>query len=253
MGGHSHWSQIKRQKGAADAKRGQLFTKLAREIAVAAREGGSGDPNLNPRLRLAIERARSFNMPMDSIERAIKRGTGQAEGAELQEVLYEGYGPGGIAILVVALTDNRNRAVAEVRTTFARGGGSLGEAGSVVWQFDNRGVITVDASSPDVDPEAVALTAIDAGADDVTVSDHLVEVYTSPANLETVRSALEKNGLAITSADLVMVPKSTVPIDEKESVQALRLLDRLEELDDVQRVYSNAEFADAALATYATQ
>jgi len=250
MGGHSHWSQIKRQKQAADAKRGQLFTKLAREIAVATREGGSSDPAMNPRLRLAIERARSYNMPLENIERAIKRGLGQTNEAALVEAIYEGYGPGGIAILVVALTDNKNRTVSEVRTAFSRSGGSLGEAGCVAWLFEQKGVITINAA--DVDPEAVALQAIDAGAEDVKLEGSLVEVYTAPEDLEKVRRTLQEENIPIANAEVSFVPKSTVPLDEKDTLQALRLLDRLEELDDVQRVYSNAEFADAVLSTYAS-
>lgn len=250
MGGHSHWSQIKRQKGTADARRGQLFTKLAREITVATRQGGGGDPSMNPRLRLAIDKARSYNMPLDNIDRAIKRGLGQTGEAELVETIYEGYGPGGIAIMVEALTDNRNRTAADVRAAFSRGGGSLGEAGCVSWLFENKGVISVAADDVD-DPDAVGLQAIDAGADDVETEGDAVEIYTDPDRLDEVRRALEAEDIPIASADVTMVPKSTVPLDDKDSLQALKLLDRLEELDDVQRVYSNAEFSDAVLAEYA--
>jgi len=254
MGGHSHWTQIKRQKGAMDAKRGQLFTKLAREIAVAAREGGGADPAMNPRLRLAIDRARSYNMPMDSIQRAIQRGLGPTGESELMEAVYEGYGPGGIAILVVALTDNRNRAVSDVRMSFSRHGGSLGEAGCVSWLFEQRGLIMINtAEVGSLDAETIALQAIDAGAEDVRVEDGLVEVHTAPEKLEAVRRSLQDAlAISITNAEISFVPKSMVSLDEKDSTQALRLLDRLEELDDVQRVYSNAEFADTVLAAYAT-
>jgi YebC/PmpR family DNA-binding regulatory protein len=245
MSGHSKWAQIKRQKGVNDSRRGQMFTKLGREITVAARQGGP-DPDSNFRLRLAIQRARDNNMPSDTIERAIKRGTGNNEGADLQEITYEGYGPGGTAIMVEVLTDNRNRSAAELRATFTRAGGNLGETGSVGWQFESRGVITVDANG--ADPEAIELAAIDAGAEDVKTEDGVVEITTAPTDLEAVRRALAEQRLKITSAELSMVPKTTVDLDDKASEQVLRLLDRLEELDDVQRVYSNAEFSETALA-----
>ncbi len=250
MGGHSHWSQIKRQKGASDAKRGAMFTKLSREITVAAREGG-GDPNMNPRLRLAIDKARENNMPMDTIKRAIERGTGGGEGASaLQEITFEGYGPGGVAILIQTVTDNRNRTVSELRTTLTRGGGNLGESGSVAWQFESRGLITIEAG-PGEDPEELALAAIDAGAEDVRVEGQFVEVYTGPTDLDRVRRQLQDAGLKIASAELSMAPKNTVPLDEKTALQALKLLDQLEDLDDVQKVYSNADFPESVLMAYA--
>ncbi len=245
MSGHSKWAQIKRQKGVNDSRRGQMFTKLGREITVAARHGGP-DPDGNFRLRLAIQRARDNNMPSETIDRAIKRGSGGSEGVELQEITYEGYGPGGTAIMVEVLTDNRNRSAAELRATFTRAGGNLGETGSVGWQFESRGVITVEASGAEA--EAVELAAIDAGAEDVKSEDSIVEITTAPTDLETVRRALAEQHLKITSAELSMVPKTTVDLDDKASEQVLRLLDRLEELDDVQRVYSNAEFSETVLA-----
>ena len=250
MGGHSHWSTIKRQKASQDAKRGQLFTKLAREIVVAARASGP-DPDMNPRLRLAIDKARSYNMPMDNIERAIKRGSGQVEGADLIEATFEGYGPGGVAILVDVLADNRNRAVQELRTTLARGGGNLGEAGCVAWQFQGKGVIEVNAGGVDLDE--VGLIAIDAGADDVRVEKEKgrVVVYTEPSALDRVRQTLADGGLTVESAELAMIPTSTVSLEETTAVQMLRLLDSLEELDDVQSVHSNADFPDAVLMEYA--
>ncbi len=252
MGGHSHWSQIKRQKWAADAKRGQLFSKLTREIAVAAREGGP-DPDLNPRLRLAIERAREHNMPLDTIERAIKRATGSGDEArQFQEVHFEGYGPGGVAILVDALTDNRNRTVSEVRQVLSRNGGSLGEAGSVSWQFESRGVVSISVPEG-ADPDELALQVIDAGADDVRVEDRRIEAYVDPSGLSDLRAALEERDLTIDSAEVTMLPRATVPLDEKTAVQVLRLLDALEELEDVQRVYSNAEFPDSVLMEYASR
>jgi len=249
MGGHSHWSTIKRQKGASDAKRGQLFTKLSREVTIAAREGGA-DPTMNPRLRLAIDKAREGNMPADTIKRAIERGAGGGEGAAaLQEIMFEGYGPGGVAILVQTLTDNRNRTVSDLRTTLTRGGGTLGEAGSVAWQFENKGLIALDADG--ADPEELALQAIDAGAEDVRVDGNFIEVYTVPTDLDRVRRALKDAGLKVTTAELYMVPKNTMPVDEKTGAQALRLLDQIEDLDDVQKVYSNADFPESVLMEYA--
>ncbi len=249
MGGHSHWSTIKRQKGASDAKRGAVFTKLSREVTVAAREGG-GDPAMNSRLRLAVEKAREGNMPADTIKRAIERGVGGGEGAAaLMEITFEGYGPGGVAILVQTLTDNRNRTVSDLRTILTRGGGTLGESGSVAWQFDNKGLIAIEAK--DADPEELALIAIDAGAEDVRVDGDFVEVYTGPTDLDRVRRRLKDAGLNITAAELSMLPKNTLPLDEKAAVQALKLLDQIEDLDDVQKVYSNADFPDAVLMEYA--
>jgi YebC/PmpR family DNA-binding regulatory protein len=249
MSGHSKWSTIKRQKGVADDKRGQLFTKLGREVTMAARRGG-GDPEMNPALRLAIERARENNMPKENIERAIKKGTGEDESAaQLEEVIYEGYGPGGAAILVQALTDNRNRTASDVRSTFAKAGGNLGESGSVAWQFENRGLITIAASG--VDPEEVALLAIDGGADDVKVEDGTVEVYTPPDQLHVVKNALAQADVPVGSAEVAQLPKSTVTLDAHQATQVLRLLDKLDELDDVQHVSSNADFPEDVLAAYA--
>jgi YebC/PmpR family DNA-binding regulatory protein len=247
MSGHSKWAQIKRQKGVADAKRGQLFTKLAREIIVAVREGGS-NPEANFRLRLAVQKARDSNMPLDNIDRAIKRGSGQAEGASLVEMVLEGYGPNGVAILVSALSDNRNRTLQEVRNIFTRNGGNLGESGCVAWLFDNRGVIAVDAGEQDT--EALALEAIDAGAEDVKVENNYIEIYTRPEELEKVREALKQKDIPIASAELSRVPKTVVQLEEKSALQTLRLLDKLEELDEVQSVSSNADFPDTILEKY---
>jgi YebC/PmpR family DNA-binding regulatory protein len=247
MSGHSKWAQIKRQKGAADAKRGQLFTKLAREIIVAVREGGS-NPEANFRLRLAVQKARDSNMPLDNIDRAIKRGSGQAEGASLVEMVLEGYGPNGVAILVSALSDNRNRTLQEVRNIFTRNGGNLGESGCVAWLFDNRGVIAVDAGEQDT--EALALEAIDAGAEDVKVENNYIEIYTRPEELEKVREALKQKDIPVASAELSRVPKTVVQLEEKSALQTLRLLDKLEELDEVQSVSSNADFPDTILEKY---
>jgi YebC/PmpR family DNA-binding regulatory protein len=250
MGGHSHWSQIKRQKGDADVKRGGLFTKLSREITVAAREGG-GDPGMNPRLRLAIDKGREANMPADTIKRAVERGVGGGEGADLQEITFEGYGPGGVAIIVQAFTDNRNRTVSGLRTTLNRGGGNLGESGSVAWQFESKGLIVLEVG--DGDPEEVALAAIDAGADDVRVQGDQIDVYTASTELEEVRRQLQAAGLTVASAELSQLPKNTVALDEQTAAQVLRLLDQIEEMDDVQKVYSNADFPDAVLMEYAAR
>ena len=247
MSGHSKWSTIKRQKGVADARRGQVFTKLAREIIVAVREGGP-NPEGNFRLRLAVQKARDSNMPLDNIERAIKRGSGHAEGAVLAEMTLEGYGPSGVAILVQAVSDNRNRTLQEVRNIFTRHGGNLGESGCVAWLFDSRGVITVETNKKDA--EELALQAIDSGADDVKIEKTFIDIYTKPADLEKVREALEKQKIAVASAELLMVPKSTIELEAKAALQTLKMLDRLEELDEVQLVSSNADFSDAILEEY---
>jgi len=250
MSGHSKWASIKHQKGVADAKRGQLFTKLTQEIIVAVHEGGS-NPTTNFRLRLAIQRARDNSMPSDNIERAIKRGSGEIEGASLIEMVLEGYGPSGAAILVQALTDNRNRTLQDVRNTFSRGGGNMGESGCVAWIFDSKGLIAIKIN--DLDAEDLALQAIDTGAEDVMIENGCVEIYTKPDELEMVRTALEQKGLAIASAELSMVPKTMVELDEKAALQALKLLDKLEELDEVQHVSSNADFSDSILERYQSQ
>jgi len=243
MSGHSKWAQIKRQKGVADHRRGQLFTKFAREIIVAVREGGPSPEN-NFRLRLTIQKARDSNMPSDNIERAIKKGSGEAGGAALSEITFEGYGPHGIAVMVETLTDNRNRTVQEVRSLFARHGGSLGSNGSVSWLFDNRGVIVVETDG--AQSEELALTAIDAGADDVKEEKGYLEIQTTPQNLETVRKAVEKIKPPV-SAQVMRVAKKTVVLDEKEAIQTLKLLDHLEELDDVQSVCANLDYSEAVL------
>jgi len=247
VSGHSKWSQIKRAKGVTDAKRGQLFTKLGREISVAAREGGP-DPEANARLRLAVQRAREANMPMDTIERAIKKVSG-TDSAALEEIVYEGYGPNGAAILIEAMTDNRNRTVAEIRNVFTRGGGSLGNAGCVAYLFDSRGIISVEPNG--ADPDDVALKAIDAGADDFRVDDDAIEIYTDPTQLESVRSALEQEKVAVSNAEMAMIPKTTLELEPKDTVSVLKLMERLEELDDVQRVYSNLELSEEALKQFA--
>jgi len=247
MSGHSKWAQIKRQKGANDARKGQTFTKLGREITVAARQGGT-DPEANFRLRLAIVKAREANMPTENIERAIKRAAGAGEGATLEEVSYEGYGPGGAALLVEVTTDNRNRAASEVRNAFTRGGGNLGESGCVAWLFEPRGVIVVEVG--DADADEIALFAIDAGAEDVKTENGTVEVYTEPTALEQVRREIERRRLKVASAESSMLPKASLTLDEKDALQLLKLMDRLEDLDDVQKVYTNAEFREDLLEKY---
>jgi YebC/PmpR family DNA-binding regulatory protein len=249
MSGHSKWSTIKRQKGANDAKRGALFTKVAREIMVAARAGG-GDPDANYRLRLAMDKARSVNMPMDNIKRAIERATGGGDGEQFEEIVYEGYGPGGVAILVEAATDNRNRTASDVRSMFTKAGGSLAGSGAVAWQFEPRGLITLPADGRDVDD--LALAAIDAGAADVDTSDPgLVEVYTDPADLERVRTALDAQAIPVESAESTMIAKTTVELDAHRARQNLRLIELLEELDDVQRVTANFDIPEDVFAEVA--
>lgn len=246
MSGHSKWSTIKRKKGANDEKRGQLFTKLAREITLAARSGVP-DPDSNFRLRIAIDRAKSENLPNDNIQRAIERATGGAGGAALEEVTYEGFGPGGVALVVHAMTDNRNRTVGDVRSILTRSGGSLGENGSVAWMFDSVGQIVVGPG--ETDPEEVALLAIDAGADDVQVEEDAIEIFTQVEDLHTVQQQLADSSLEIQSAELTMKPKNLMEVDPSLAVQALRLLEKLDDLDDVQHVYSNLDVTDDVLAT----
>jgi YebC/PmpR family DNA-binding regulatory protein len=251
MSGHSKWSTIKRQKGANDAKRGALFTKVTREIMIAARQGGA-DLDANYRLRLAVDKARRppINMPSDNVKRAIERATGGGDAEVFEEIMYEGYGPGGVAILVEAQTDNRNRTAAEVRSIFTKAGGQLAGSGAVAWQFEPRGLITIPANGQD--PDDVALAAIDAGAEDVdTTSDELVEVYTTPGGLETVRRALDAAGVAVDSAESTMVAKNTVEVDSERARQNLRLVESLEDLEDVQRVTANFDIPEELFAEVA--
>lgn len=245
MSGHSKWSTIKRKKGANDAKRGQLFTKLAREITVAAR-AGLPDPEMNARLRIAVQRARSEGMPKDNIDRAIERGGGGSGGDNYDEIYYEGYGPGGTALMVLAMTDNRNRTVGEVRSTFTRAGGTLGENGSVSWMFDQVGYINIPAGS--ADPDEIALVAIDAGAADVQIDDGAVDVYTEVQDLHKVETALSESGYQPETVEITMRPKTTLTPEPDAAVKALRLMERLEDLDDVQQVYSNLDISDEVLA-----
>ncbi len=248
MSGHSKWSQIKRDKGVNDVKRGAIFTKMGREIALTARAGG-GDPDGNFRLRLAIEKARAANMPVDTIKRAIEKATGGGEGVQYEEIVYEGYGPGGVAVLVEAATDNRNRTVAEVRSIFTKAGGQLAASGAVAWQFEQRGVISVPRAGSD--PDEIALLAIDAGASDVETSTDPLEIYTEPGDLEAVQAALVRAGVGIESAEAAMIAKQTHAVDASRARQNLRLVEHLEDLDDVQRVTSNLELTDEILAEVA--
>jgi YebC/PmpR family DNA-binding regulatory protein len=245
MSGHSKWSTIKHRKGAKDAKRGKLFAKLARAIEVAARDGG-GDPGFNPTLATAIDKAKGASMPADNIDRAIKRGTGEVEGAIYEEIWYEGYAPGGVALYVLVLTDNRNRAASDVRSTFTRSGGSLGEPGSVAYLFEQKGFILVEGPEDDV-----MLTALEAGAEDVREGGELWEVITVPGELKAVREALEEAGLRIESADVTQLPATSVPLEADKAKQVLRLVDALEELDDVQEVYANFDIGDEVMAALA--
>jgi YebC/PmpR family DNA-binding regulatory protein len=248
MSGHSKWSTIKRQKGANDAKRGAVFTKVAREIMIAARQGG-GDPDANYRLRLAVEKARSVNMPMDNIRRAIERATGGGDDTQFEELIYEGYGPGGVAVLVETQTDNKNRTAADVRSIFTKAGGQLAGSGAVAWQFEARGLITITSAT---DAEEVALAAIDAGAEDVDPSDpERIEVYTNPADLQSVRQALEEAGCSVESAESAMIARNTVELDSAKARQALRMVELLEDHDDVQRVTANFDIPEDVFAELA--
>jgi YebC/PmpR family DNA-binding regulatory protein len=247
MSGHSKWSTIKRAKGVNDVKRGQLFTKLAREIVIASREGGA-DAEMNVRLRLAIQKAKDNNMPGDNIERAINRGSGDSGADALQEVVYEGYGPGGAAILLEALTDNTTRTVSEVRNAFSKGGGNMGQPGCVAWNFETMGVVVLEASCNNA--EELTLLAIDAGAEDFEEEQETLEVRMSVSSFERVRKALEDANASIIRAEISMTPKATQLLENKQAKQTLKLMDRLEELDDIQRVYTNADFPEEVLSEY---
>ncbi len=251
MSGHSKWSTIKRKKGAADAKRGQLFTRLAREISIAARQGG-GDPETNVRLRLAIDKARSNNMPKENIERAIQRGTGEGKdgSAALEEVFYEGYAPHGIALIIECVTDNRNRAVAEIRHILNRFGGSMGETGSVSWQF-NR-VAYFSFPEDEIDQDKVLELAVEAGADDVIFEDGMVEIIAPTDNFKQISDRLEAAGIKPEEAELRLVPTNEIELNPADAAQVLRIIEALEELDDVQNVYSNLLISDEALAELET-
>lgn len=249
MAGHSKWANIKHRKAAVDAKRGKVFTKLIRELTVAAKHGG-GDPEANPRLRTAISAAKSQNMPNDTIDRAIKRGTGEIGGDEFHEISYEGYGPGGSAVLVQALTDNRNRTVADIRRIFMKHGGNLGESGCVAWLFDMKGRIAFEEDK--VSEDEVFEIALEAGADDVTTEDSELVVITPPDAFESVKTAIEKAGLSYESAEVTMIPQNSVKIEGKEAEHMIRLMEALEESDDVQSVYSNFDVPEEVIESLAS-
>ena len=242
MSGHSKWSSIKHKKGAADAKRGKIFTKLIKEITVATRLGGSGDPDANPRLRTAIAAAKAENMPKDNIERAIKKGTGELEGVNYEESIYEGYGPGGAAVLVESLTDNKNRAVADIRHIFSKCGGSLGENGCVAWMFDKKGYIVVERTA--VDEDTLMEIALDAGAEDVREDGSNYEVTSLPEDFEVLKEAIDRESIPYIAAEITMLPQSTNNLQGKQAEQMIRLMEMLEDCDDVQKVYTNADIPE---------
>ncbi len=244
MSGHSKWSTIKRKKGAEDAKRGKIFTRLARDITLAARNGG--DPTTNPTLRMAVDKAKGANMPKDNIERAIKKGTGELEGGEVDEITYEAYAPHGIPVLIQCITDNRNRTLADVRRVLNKLGGNLAEAGAVSWMFEQKGYITIENSNHD--PDELFLLAVDAGAEDVEIGDEIIEVYTASADLHTVTVALEEAGIKTSESQLSQIPKNEIELGQKETVQIMGIIEALEELDDVDQVYSGLAISDEALA-----
>lgn len=247
MSGHSKWAQIKRKKGVADVKKGAMFTRLGREISIAAREGG-GDPDANFALRLAVDKARASNMPKENIERAIKRGTGElAEGGQLDDVMYEGYGPGGTALLVQILTDNRNRAASEVRHMFTRGGGNLATANAVAWMFEKRGVVTLENIK---NPDDLALELIDAGAEDYKADGTTVDLFCAPENLKALRDELNKRKIPLAAAELAWIAKNPATVTDEQAVSTMKLMETLEEYDDVQKVYSNLDISDAVMAKF---
>jgi YebC/PmpR family DNA-binding regulatory protein len=250
MSGHSKWAGIKHKKAIVDAKRGQAFTRASREITISASEGG-GNPEGNFRLRLAMQKAREINMPTDRIQNAIKRGTGELAGERLEEIRYEGYGPAGVAVMVDAFTDNRNRTSASIRHRFAKLGGNLGESNSVGWMFERKGVITVNAGK--MDPDEVGLAAIEAGADDIQVDGRLVEISTLPPAFEKVKAALEALGVTVENAEITMQPTQTVPVGEDKAAAVLRLMESLEEDDDVQQVYANFDIPTNVLERVSAQ
>ena len=241
MSGHSKWSSIKHKKGVTDARRGKVFSKLIKEITVAARTGG-GDPSGNPRLRTAILAAKSENMPKDNIERAIKKGTGELEGVNYEESIYEGYGPGGAAVLIESVTDNKNRAVADIRHIFSKCGGNLGENGCVSWMFDSKGYIEVEKKA--VDEDKLMETAIEAGAEDVREDNNSFEIITEPDDFEAVKTAIDNASIPYIVAEITMLPQTTLELKGKQAEQMIKLMETLEDCDDVQKVYTNADIPD---------
>ena len=245
MSGHSKWSTIKHKKGATDAKRGKIFTKVIKEITVAARIGG-GDVDGNPRLRLAVQKAKEVNMPQENVTRAIKKGTGELEGVQYQEISYEGYGPGGVAIFMEVMTDNKNRTISELRAVLDKNGGNMGENGCVAWIFEKKGTITIMTSEKD--EEELLELVMDAGGDDLQTVDDYYEITTSVESFESVRKAIENSGLKVQSAQLTRIPQNTVNVEEKNCKSLLRLMDMLEDHDDIQKVYSNFDITDELMS-----
>jgi YebC/PmpR family DNA-binding regulatory protein len=244
MSGHSKWSTIKHKKAATDKKRGKIFTQLTKELTIAAREGGGGDPSFNTRLALAMDKAKANNMPKDNIDRAIKRGTGELEGAELFELMYEAYAPNGVGLLIEVVTDNKNRAVADLRHALSKNGGNMAEGGAVAWQFTRKGYIAVGG---DVDQDELFLVAADAGAEDIQFSE-MAEVYTELENFQAVREAIKDAGMEVEEASMVYEPNNAIELTETEALQVMRLIEIIEDLDDVQSVYSTLEISDEAIA-----
>jgi YebC/PmpR family DNA-binding regulatory protein len=248
MSGHSKWSTIKRKKGAEDAKRGKIFTKIGRELAVAAREGGP-DPEVNFKLRLVMEKAKQANMPKDNIERSIRRGAGLEKGEALEQVVYEGYGPGGTALIVRALTDNRNRAVADIRRAFSRHGGNLGENGCVAWMFEQKGYVTIPLNGHD--PDELFLLAVDAGAEDVVIGEDTVEIISQVADFQAVQESLSEANIEMDVAELSMIPQTKMDLAPEQGIKVMGLVDSLDELDDVEKVYTNLNITDEMFELYA--
>lgn len=247
MAGHSKWANIKHKKSREDAKRGKLFSKLSKQIAVAAREGG-GDPEMNSDLRLAIQKAKDNNMPNDNIERAIKRGTGELEGVNYEKFVYEGYGPGGVALYLELMSDNRNRTAAEIRHLLTKHGGNLGESGCVAWMFNRKGQLIVDKSKSDMGEDEIMLMALEAGAEDVITEDNMVTIYSEPSQFEETRKELETQGLEFSAADIAMIPDNTIELDKATAKKTLKLMDVLEDHDDVQEVYANFDIPEEIMA-----
>ncbi|WP_026569828.1 YebC/PmpR family DNA-binding transcriptional regulator [Sediminibacillus sp. JSM 1682029] len=247
MAGHSKWKNIQRRKNAQDAKRGKIFMKMAKEIFVAAKQGG-GDPEMNPSLRLAVDKAKANNMPNDNIDRAIKKATGDLEGVNYEEMTYEGYGPGGVAVMVKALTDNKNRTASEVRYAFNKNGGNLGENGCVAFMFDRKGYLVIDRSTTDADEDEMLLAVIEAGAEEMETTDDVFEIYTDPESFAEVKNQLEADGYTFSTAELTMIPQTLSPLGEDEAKQMIRLVDMLEDNEDVQDVYHNLDADEEILA-----
>lgn len=247
MAGHSKWANIKHRKSREDAKRGKVFSKIVKMIAVAAREGGA-DPEMNSDLRLSIQKAKDNNMPSDNIERAIKRGTGELEGVNYERFVYEGYGPAGVALYMELMSDNRNRTAAEIRHLLSKHGGNLGESGCVAWMFNRKGQLIIDLEKSDLDEDELMLEALEAGAEDVQVEDNMATIFTTPSDFEEVRKNLESVGLEFLSADIAMIPDNTIKLDKDTAKKTLRLMDVLEDHDDVQEIYSNFDIPEDIMA-----